>query len=217
MLSMPNGYFASTPNSHVDVATYSDSLLISSASNCLDDPNHTYHNFEYVQKSMSTMCYVSFNGISNIQRAPAYSHSSAIEQIHMPMNNYHDQTSMTSSANFPKALYVSGSSNGQEGVSSFYSSVENPHYMNQSQPMSMNERIGQFNSGYAASYSQCSYATPYIVEKEVTPTCSVPYVSYKFHDSVPYFSNDYSKIDENSSNTHTSTCYHTHYFSSMSC
>jgi hypothetical protein len=81
MLSMPNGYFASTSNSHVDVATYSDSILISSASNYSDDPNHTYQNSEYVQKLMSTTCSVSFNGISNIQHAPAYSHSSTIEQI----------------------------------------------------------------------------------------------------------------------------------------
>jgi hypothetical protein len=112
MLSMPNGYFASIPNSHVDVVTYSDSILISSASNYSDGSNHTYQNSEYVRKPMSTTCFGSFNGINNIQHASAYSHSSAIEQIHMPMNNYHDQTNMMSSTNFNKASYVSGSSDG---------------------------------------------------------------------------------------------------------
>jgi hypothetical protein len=75
--------------------------------------------------------------------------------------------------------------------------------MNQSQHMLMNERIGQFNSGYPANYFQCSYAAPYIAEKEVTTICSIPYASHNFHDSVPYFSNDYSQINENSSNIHT--------------
>jgi hypothetical protein len=121
----------------------------------------------------------------------------------MPMYKYHGQTNMMSSTNFYTASYVSGSSNGQEGVSFFYSSVENPHYMNQSQHMPMNERIDQFNSSYPVSYSQCSYATPYIIEKAVRPTYPIPYVSHIFHDSVPYFSNDYCQIDENSSNVHT--------------
>jgi hypothetical protein len=60
---------------------------------------------------------------------------------------------MMSSTNFLKASYVSGSSDGHQCVSSFYSSVENPHYMNQLQYMSMSERIGQFNSGYLVNYS----------------------------------------------------------------
>jgi hypothetical protein len=64
MLSMPNGYPASTSNSHVDVTTYCDSILTSSASNCSDGPSHTYQNSEYLQKSMSTKCSMSFNDIS---------------------------------------------------------------------------------------------------------------------------------------------------------
>jgi hypothetical protein len=65
----------STVNSHVDVATYSDSVLVDSASNYSDALVHACHNSEYVQKSMSTM----HNGISNIQHAPANSY--ADEQI----------------------------------------------------------------------------------------------------------------------------------------
>jgi hypothetical protein len=90
MISMPNDYFVSTVNSHVDVATYSDSVLVASASNYSDILVHACHNSEYVQKSMSSM----HSSISNIQHALAYSHSSAIEQIHMSMNNYHDQTNI---------------------------------------------------------------------------------------------------------------------------
>jgi hypothetical protein len=90
MILIPNDYVVSTINSCVDVATYSDSVLVASASNYSDVLVHACHNSEYVQKSMSTMN----SGTSNIQHAPAYSHSSAIEQIHMPMNNYHDQTNI---------------------------------------------------------------------------------------------------------------------------
>jgi hypothetical protein len=35
------------------------------------------------------------------------------------------------------------------------------------------------------------------------PTCSTPYASCNFHDSVPYVSNDYSRINEHSSNLYT--------------
>jgi hypothetical protein len=56
----------------------------------------------------------------------------------------------------------------------------------------MDDKIGQFNSNHQANYSERSYATPYVVEKEVTPTCSTPYASCNFHDSAPYVSNDYS-------------------------
>jgi hypothetical protein len=79
MLSLPSGYFVSTVNSHVDIAAYDDSVLVASTSNYSDVLVHAYHNSEYVQKSMSTM----HSGIRNIQHAPAYSHSSAIEKIHM--------------------------------------------------------------------------------------------------------------------------------------
>jgi hypothetical protein len=73
MILTPNDYFASTINSHVDVASYSDSVLVASASNYSDVLVHACHNSKDVQKSMSTM----HGGISNIQHALAYSHSSA--------------------------------------------------------------------------------------------------------------------------------------------
>jgi hypothetical protein len=69
--------------------------------------------------------------------------------------------------------------------------------------MPMDKKIGQFNSNHQASYSECSYATPYVVEKEVTPTCSTPYASCNFHNSAPYVSNDYSRINEHSSSVYT--------------
>jgi hypothetical protein len=205
----PNDYFAGTINSCVDVATYSDSVLAAAASNYSDVLVHACHNSEYAQKSMSTM----HSGISNIQHAPAYSHSLAIEQIHMPMNNYHDQTSIiypesfheasyicgpsnfqcgVYPESFHEASYICGPSNFQCGVSSFYLSVENSHCINRSRHMPMDEKIGKFNSNHQANYFECSYATPYVVEKEVTRTCSSPYTSCNFHDSAPYVSNDYS-------------------------
>jgi hypothetical protein len=138
MISKSNDYFVSTVNSYVDVATYSDSALVASASNYSDVLVHACHNSEYVQKSMSTM----HNGISNIQHAPAYSHSSAIEPIHMPMNNYHVQTNIIHLESFHKTCNFSGPNNFQHGVSSFYSSIENSHCINQSRHMPMDERIG---------------------------------------------------------------------------
>jgi hypothetical protein len=93
------------------------------------------------------------SGISNIQHTPAYSHSSAIEQIHMQMSNYHDQTNIIYLESFHEASYVSGSNNFQHGVSSFYSLVENSHCINRSRLMPMNERIGQFNSNHLVNYS----------------------------------------------------------------
>jgi hypothetical protein len=104
---------------------------------------------------MSTM----HSGISNIQHAPAYSHSSAIEQTHMPMNNYHDQTNIIYPERFHEASYVSGPNNFQHGVSSCYSSVENSHCINRSPHMPMDEKIGQFNSNHRANYFERSYYT----------------------------------------------------------
>jgi hypothetical protein len=71
MILTAKDYFVSTVNFHIDAATYSDSVLIASASNYLDVFVHVCHNSEYVQKSMSTM----HKGISNIQHEPTYSHS----------------------------------------------------------------------------------------------------------------------------------------------
>jgi hypothetical protein len=156
MFSMPNDCFANIVNSHVDVSTYGDNIVVASASNCSNGLNHTYYNSEYEQMSMSIMHFESFNGFGNIQHAPAYPHSPTIERIHMPMNINHDQTNMENLANFHKASYVSCSSDGQQGVSSFHSSTENSCYMAQLQNMPMNERIGQFNSSYPVNYSQYS-------------------------------------------------------------
>jgi hypothetical protein len=69
MILTPNTYFVSTVNSHVDVATYSDSILVASTSNYLVVLVHASHNSEYVQKSMSAI----HSGISNIQHTPAIS------------------------------------------------------------------------------------------------------------------------------------------------
>jgi hypothetical protein len=121
-------------------------------------------------------------------------------QIHMPMNKYHDQTNIMYPESFHEASYVDDPNNFQHGVSSFYSSIENSNCINQSRHMPMGERIDQLKSNYHANYSQRSYATPYVVEKEVMPTYSTPYASCNFQDSVPYVSNDYSRINEQSSN-----------------
>jgi hypothetical protein len=48
MILMPNDYFTSIVNSRVDVATYSDRVLVASASNYSDVLVRAYHNFEYV-------------------------------------------------------------------------------------------------------------------------------------------------------------------------
>jgi hypothetical protein len=79
MLSMPNDCFANIINSHVDVATYSDNILVASASNCLNGLNHRYYNSEYEKMLMSIMHSESFNDFGNIQHALAYPHSLAIE------------------------------------------------------------------------------------------------------------------------------------------
>jgi hypothetical protein len=48
MILMPNYYFVSTVNSHVDIAIYSDSVLIASVSNYSDVLVRAFHNSEYV-------------------------------------------------------------------------------------------------------------------------------------------------------------------------
>jgi hypothetical protein len=49
MISTHNDYFVSTINSHVDVATYSDSVLVALASNYSNVLVHACHNSEYVK------------------------------------------------------------------------------------------------------------------------------------------------------------------------
>jgi hypothetical protein len=48
MILMPNDYFVSTVNSHVDIAIYSDSVLIASVSNYSAVLVRACHNSEYV-------------------------------------------------------------------------------------------------------------------------------------------------------------------------
>jgi hypothetical protein len=63
-----------------------------------------------------------------------------------------------------------------------FSMVIHP-FINRSRHLPMDERTGQFNSNPQVNYSECSYATPYVVEKEVTSTCLTPYASCNLHDS----------------------------------
>ena len=69
-------YFASTINSHVDVANHNSGIHIASASNYSDGFNYACYNSEnYMQQPMShNMSTLKFNSTSNIQHAPIYSH-----------------------------------------------------------------------------------------------------------------------------------------------
>jgi hypothetical protein len=133
------------------------SIRVALTSNCSDGLNHAYCNYECVQEP--TMHFVGFNGSSNIQHIRIYWYSTAVDQIHMLMNNYHDKTNMMSLEILMKCQ-ASRSCNIQQGVSSYFLSTENLHYTNQSQHFPVNERVGQINSSYSANYSQCSSATP---------------------------------------------------------
>ena len=78
--------FASTINSHVDVASHNSGIHIALASNFLDGFSYTSYNSEnYMQQPMSDNMYtLSFHATSNIQQTPIY--TSTAEQIHVPMN-----------------------------------------------------------------------------------------------------------------------------------
>jgi hypothetical protein len=186
MISTHNDYFVSTINSHVDVATYSDSVLVALASNYSDVLVHACHNSEYV-KSRYQLCTIAL----------------ATYDMHLLILIHRCQLCIIYPESFHETSYVSGPNNFQHGVSSFYSSVENSHCINQLRHMLMDERIGQLNYNYQANYSERLYATPHVIEKEVMPTYSTSYTSCSFHDSVPYVSNDYSRINEQSSNLYT--------------
>ena len=96
-----NNYCASATNSHVDVARYNDSVHIASASHYSDNRfYYAHHNNSenYMQQPMSNNMHTSiFHATSNIQHTPF--HTSAAEQVHMPMSNYQGQTNLVSSAN----------------------------------------------------------------------------------------------------------------------
>jgi hypothetical protein len=101
-----NGYCASITNSHVDVARYNNSVHIASASNYSDDFNYAGYNSEnYMQQPMTNnMHTLNFHAISNIQHTPF--HTSAEEQVHMPMSNYQGQANVVSLANLYEAPYA---------------------------------------------------------------------------------------------------------------
>src|SRR6187551_2785355 len=89
-----NDYFASTTNSHVDVARYDTSSHIASASNCSDGVSYVNYKPEFykLEPLPNNMHALNFNATSNIQHYP---NTSAAEQVHMPMNNYQGQTNMS--------------------------------------------------------------------------------------------------------------------------
>ena len=61
---------------------------------------------------------LNFDATSNIH---TYFHTSAAEQVHMPMNNYQGQTNMVSSANLYETSCANHSNTIQQGVSYAYS------------------------------------------------------------------------------------------------
>ena len=80
ILPMFNSYFASTTNSHVDVARYDTIGHIASASNYSDGVNYANYNSEfYMQKPLSNnMHALNSNVTSNIQHYP---HIPAVQQV----------------------------------------------------------------------------------------------------------------------------------------
>ena len=131
---------------------------------------------------------LNFDATSNIQHT--YFHTSAPEQVHMPMNNYQSQTNIVSSANLYETSCANDFNIVQQGVSYAYSSATNSEYLTQSMPM--NEKIGHADFRYPANYSQPLYA-------RVEDACinSAPYTNANTHTSVPDVSNTYSRINEN--------------------
>ena len=101
-----NNYCASTTNSYVDVARYNNSVHIASASNYSDDFNYAgYNSKNYMQQPMTNnMHTLNFHATSNIQHTPF--HTSAEEQVHMPMSNYQGQANVVSLANLYEAPYA---------------------------------------------------------------------------------------------------------------
>jgi hypothetical protein len=69
-----NNYFASSINSHVDVASYNHTRYVASAKTFDNALHHMHHNHGYYgQESMSTLNSLSFNATSNIQHVKPYS------------------------------------------------------------------------------------------------------------------------------------------------
>jgi len=122
-------YFASTINSHVDVASHNSGIHIASASNYSDSFNYAAYTSENcLQQPMpNNMHNLNFDATSNIQLT--YFHTSAAEQVHMPMNNYQGQTNMVSSADLYEISCANDFNIVQQGVSYAYSSAANSQYL----------------------------------------------------------------------------------------
>jgi hypothetical protein len=197
-------------NSHVDVASHNIGIHIASASNYSDGFNYACYDSEnYMQKPMShNMHTLEFNATSNVQHASFCSHTSAAEQVHMPMSHYQGQTNMVSSTNFYRTSHTTSSNNVQQGVPSFYSSTTNSHYVVPPQVMLLNKKIGHADFNYPANYSQPSYDAQHITRVEVASINSAPYTNANNHIPAPNVSNNYSRINENSASTHTPSHVH---------
>jgi hypothetical protein len=64
----PNNYFASSMNSHVDVASHNHTRYVASANTFVNPPHHTQHNYEYYrQEPMPVVNSSNFDASSNIQ------------------------------------------------------------------------------------------------------------------------------------------------------
>lgn len=189
-------YFASAMNSYVDVARTSDSVHITSASS-YDGFGYANYESEYYMPRPTNNT-LNFNATSNIQHAPVYSHASAAEQVHMPMNDYQGRTNMVSSANYYETSHASSFCNMQHGVSSFYSSAANSQYVVRPQNMPVNEIIDHANINYPANYSQLPYVAPHATRVEVVPMNSASYINPNYHDSASYVTFNCSRINENS-------------------
>ena len=98
-------------------------MHIASASNYSDGFNYASYNSEnYMQQRMTNnMHTLNIHATSNIQHTPF--HTSAGEQVHMPMSNYRGQANVVSSANLYEAPYANNSSTIQQGVSYINSSA----------------------------------------------------------------------------------------------
>ena len=147
------------------------------------NPSFFNHATNYVQGPIQSNLYTSTSyDISNMHHMYPNSHASATQQIHMLMSN------MMSSINQFEIPQVRISNAMQESVSPFYSSATNVQYSNPTMPM--NERIGHATSGYSASYSQSSYATPHV------SNFSAPYTTVDVHNSASHLSG-HSRLNVN--------------------
>ena len=106
-----------------------------------------------------------FHATSSIQHTPF--HTSAAEQVHMPMKNYQGQTNVVSSANLYEASYANNSSTIQQGVSYINSWAANSQYFTSSRSMPMNEKFGHADFSYPANYSQASCAAQYVTRRRL--------------------------------------------------